>query len=60
MDDKTDVAPLYYIEINDEPPKNWRVIGPNGLVGAYESESDAQARADLLNEQVAEETEDDS
>lgn len=60
MSDSPDRDALYSIEIDDERPQSWRVIGPNGLVGVYESESEAQARADFLNEQVAEETEGDS
>jgi hypothetical protein len=60
MGDMGDGAPLYAVESSDEGLQSWRVIGPNGLVGVYASASEAQAKADLLNEQVAEGTEDDS
>jgi hypothetical protein len=60
MDENGDSAPLYTAERSDDGPESWRVVGPNGLVGVYQSASDAQARADYLNEQVAEETEDDA
>ena len=53
-------TPLYTVERSDDGPETWRVVGPNGLVGVYASANEAQARADFLNEQVAEETEDDS
>jgi hypothetical protein len=57
MKDVEDRAPLYSIERCDE---GWRVMGPNGPVGVFPAESDAQAKADFLNEQVAEEREDDA
>ena len=60
MDDIGDEAPLYAVERSDDGHETWRVAGPNGLVGVYASASEAQAKADFLNEQVAEETEDDS
>ena len=53
-------GPLYRVEQSQDGPEGWRVVGPNGLVGVYESATEAQARADDLNEQVAEETEDDA
>lgn len=52
-------APLYFVERCKDAPETWRVVGPNGLVGVYETASDAQAKADFLNEQSAEEIEDD-
>ena len=52
-------APLYAIEPCEDDAESWRVIGPNGVVGVYQTASDAQAKADYLNEQVAEESEDD-
>ena len=60
MGDNNDETPLYTVERSDDGPESWRVVGPNGLVGVYETASDAQSRADFLNEQVAEEQEDDS
>jgi hypothetical protein len=57
MDLPPDDAPLYSIE---KVAEGWRVCGPNGAAGVYEDERDAQARADFLNEQVAEEREDDA
>ena len=56
----TDDPPLYVVQGSDNDPETWRVVGPNGLVGVYKSASDAQAKADFLNEQTAEETENDS
>ena len=58
MADTQDETPLYIVEPGGA--EGWRVIGPNGLVGVYPSLSEAQARADFLNEQIAEETEDDA
>jgi hypothetical protein len=60
MADMGDEAPLYTVERSDDGPETWRVVGPNGLVGVYGSASDAQAKADFLNEQIAEGTENDS
>jgi hypothetical protein len=54
-----DDAPLYSVERSTEEPGGWRVVGPNGLVGVFRLESEAQGRADQLNEEVAEEQEDD-
>jgi hypothetical protein len=59
MADNADGGPLYFIEPIHEELETWRVVGPNGPVGDYRTEADAQAKADLLNEQVAEGTEDD-
>ncbi len=56
---RADDAPLYYVERCAEGPNSWRVMGPNGAIGAYRNESEAQAKADQLNEEVAEEQEDD-
>ena len=52
--------PLYSVERLDAEPGGWCVMGPNGPAGVYPSEQEAQARADFLNAQVAEESEDDS
>jgi hypothetical protein len=52
--------PLYYVEGSNDDPGVWRVVGPNGVVDSYRVESEAQSRADRLNEDVAEEIEDDS
>jgi hypothetical protein len=52
--------PLYYVEQATEDPVLWRVVGPNGVVDTYGLESEAQSRADRLNEEIAEEREDDS
>jgi hypothetical protein len=60
MGDVDDDAPPYFVERGGDGPGSWRVIGPNGLVGVYPTASEAQAKADYLNEQVAEEREDDS
>jgi hypothetical protein len=60
MADTGDEAPLYTVERSDDGPEIWRVVGPNGLFGVYGSANDAQAKADFLNEQIAEATEDDS
>jgi hypothetical protein len=51
---------LYSVEPSDDESGPWRLIGPNGLVGEYASEKEAQAKADFLNEQSAQGTEDDS
>ena len=48
-----DVAPLYIVERSDDGSESWRVVGPNGPVGAYGTEGEAQGRADFLNVQVA-------
>ena len=53
-----DASP-YVVEPCNEDQGSWRVIGPNGLVGVYQTASEAQAKADFLNEQVAEEREGD-
>ena len=53
-------APIYYAERCPDDTGAWRVVGPNGLVAVYPAEADAQAKADLLNEAVAEEREDDA
>ena len=53
-------APLYRIERAEDGSGPWRVVGPNGPVGVYPSAAEAQARADALNEDAAEETEDDA
>ena len=55
-----DDAPLYYIERCKDDPCHWRVVGPNGIVDTYPTESEAQSRADRLNEDVAEERENDN
>ena len=60
MGDPGHEAPLYTVERINDGSEGWRVVGPNGLVGVYESASEAQAKADFLNEQIAEEAEDDS
>ena len=60
MDDKSDEEPLYTVEHEDEGAESWHVVGPHGLVGVYGTAGEAQARADALNEQVAEAMEDDS
>ena len=60
MGDTDDDAPLYFVERGNDDPESWRVIGPNGLVGVYRTAREAQAKADFLNEQVAEQREDDS
>jgi len=60
MENADDDAPPYFVERSDDGIQNWRVVGPNGLVGVYQTERDAQAKADFLNEQIAEEREDDS
>jgi hypothetical protein len=60
MGETRNEALLYTVERSDDGPETWRVVAPSGLVGAYASGNEAQARADFLNEQVAEETEDDS
>jgi len=60
MDDTKNEAPLYRVEHSGDGLEGWRVVGPNGLAGVHASEGEAQARADFLNEQVAEETEDDA
>jgi len=60
MQNSGDEAPLYTVKRSDDNPARWLVVGPNGLVGVHESATEAQARADFLNEQVAEETEDDA
>jgi hypothetical protein len=52
-------GPLYYVERGAEDAGGWRVVGPNGVVGVYRVESEAQSRADQLNEDVAEEREND-
>ncbi len=52
--------PLYYVESSGDEPGVWRVVGPNGVVDSYRAESEAQSKADRLNEEVAEEREDDS
>jgi hypothetical protein len=57
MDQPDDDAPLYSVHSSAD---GWRVIGPNGLAGTYRTEREAQAKADFLNEQVAEEREDDT
>lgn len=49
-------APLYRVE---PAAQGWRVTGPNGDAGAYRTKDEAQAHADRLNEEVAEEAEDD-
>ncbi len=59
MTDTGDQAPLYSVEPSQGEPGTWRVVGPNGAVGDYPTATDAQAKADLLNEQIAEETEGD-
>jgi len=59
MAETDDHAPLYFIEPSHEKPGTWRVAGPNGIVGEYGAAAEAQAKADLLNEQIAEETEND-
>jgi hypothetical protein len=51
---------LYNVERGQDDPEIWRVVGPNGVVGDYRSEGEAQARADRLNEDAAEEQEDDN
>jgi hypothetical protein len=51
---------LYTVERGQDDPNVWRVVGPNGVVGAHRSESEAQASADRLNEDAAEEQEDDA
>jgi hypothetical protein len=51
---------LYTVERGQDDAEIWRVVGPNGAVGAYRSESEAQASADRLNEDAAEEQEDDA
>lgn len=51
---------LYTVERGQDDPGIWRVVGPNGAVGDYRSESAAQASADRLNEDAAEEQEDDA
>lgn len=60
MGDTDDDAPVYSVERGDDGLEEWRVTGPNGLVGAYPTQSDAQAKADFLNEQIAEERENDA
>jgi hypothetical protein len=60
MEATDDAGPLYFVERSKDGVEGWRVMGPNGLVGDYQSETDAQAKADFLNEQAAEEAEDDS
>ena len=52
-------APLYRAERSADDSGRWRVVGPNGAVGVYRLESEAQAKADQLNEDVAEEQEND-
>lgn len=56
MEATDEAGPSYVVERSED---GWRVVGPNGLVGVYPSASEAQAKADLLNEQSAEEAEDD-
>lgn len=51
---------LYHVEQSNDDQRKWRVVGPNGLVNAYNTEREAQAKADDLNMQVAEEREDDA
>lgn len=51
---------LYTVERGQDDSEVWHVVGPNGAVGAYRSESEAQANADRLNEDAAEEQEDDA
>ena len=51
---------LYYVERCDDDLGSWRVVGPNGVVDTHRVESEAQSRADRLNEDVAEEQEDDA
>ena len=51
---------LYSVERGEGDPEVWRVVGPNGVVAAYPTQSEAQARADQLNEDAAEEQEDDA
>jgi len=53
-------AELYNVEASDDGSQTWLVTGPNGLVGIYASAQEAQAKADFLNEQAAQETEDDT
>ena len=53
-------APLYYIERCEDASGRWRVVGPNGVVGTYPAEGEAQSKADRLNEDVAEERENDA
>ena len=56
-DEIADRGPLYRVE---RTPGSWRVIGPNGVVADFPGEAEAQAKADLLNEDAAEESEGDS
>lgn len=60
MEDNDEDASPYVVERPDAVSQGWRVVGPNGLVGMFATASQAQAKADSLNEQVAEEKEDDS
>jgi hypothetical protein len=55
-----DSAPIYWIERCTDDPETWYVIGPNGIVGDRRSKREAQAEADRLNEDVAEERENDA
>jgi hypothetical protein len=60
MADMDGEGPIYFVEQDNDTPGAFRVMGPNGPVGAYPTAADAQAKADYLNEQIAEEMEDDS
>jgi hypothetical protein len=53
-------APSYIVERFNDGQEQWRIVGPNGVAGVFRTERDAQARADFLNEQAAEEREDDA
>ncbi len=60
MDYGENAGPLYFVERQPEGSAHWRVMGPNGVVGDFATVAGAQAKADDLNEQVAEALEDDA
>jgi hypothetical protein len=60
MTDADGDGPIYFVESSEDTPETWRVMGPHGPVSDYPTAAQAQARADYLNEQIAEEAEDDS
>ena len=53
MESPADDPPLYTVERTDDAVESWRVVGPAGVVGIYDTESKAQAGADFLNRALA-------